>query len=183
MAANPGEKAVVILVTDGEPNGCNENFDDIAALAAAGLANGVPTYAIGLVGSNEALMNQIAQEGGTGQAFLIGNGNTSQDLLAALQAIQGNTVSCTFAVPDTSADGTPIDPKQVNLVYSSGGNAPQTVPQVASAADCGDDPAWYYDNPADPSTITLCPVFCAQVQGDASADIKLEFGCATETPQ
>jgi hypothetical protein len=178
----PNEKAVVIVVTDGEPNGCNEDFDDIAGLAGAGLANGVLTYSIGLVGSNENLMNMIAQEGGTMSAFLIGNGNTSQDLLNALLAIQGSTVSCQFVVPDTSADGTPIDPKQVNVVYSSGGGPPQTVPQVSGPGECGDAPAWYYDNPSDPNTISLCPNFCDVVQQDESAQINLQFGCATEGP-
>lgn len=179
---NPAEKSVVIVVTDGEPNGCNEDYDDIAALAADGVQNGVLTYAIGLAGSNENLMNMIAQEGGTMQAFLIGNGNTSQDLLTALQQIQGNTVSCSFVVPETASNGETIDPNQVNLVVNAGGGSTK-VPQVADSGSCGNGPGWYYDDPANPSVITLCPDYCAEIQADESAQITLEFGCATETPQ
>ena len=179
---NPGERAVVIIVTDGEPNGCNEDYDDIAGLAAAGVQNDVLTYAIGLQGSNENLMNMIAAQGGTNQAFLIGNGNTTQDLLTALQQIQGNTVSCSFVVPTEASNGQTIDPNQVNLVVTSGGTS-TTVPQVADAGSCGSDPGWYYDDPANPSVITLCPDYCDAIQADENAQIKLEFGCATETPQ
>src|SRR5690606_37867683 len=124
--------------------------------------------------SNEGLMNQIAQEGGTGQAFLIGNGNTAQDLLAALQAIQGSTVSCSFVVPEQSSDGQDIDPYQVNLLVTVNGQT-QKVPMVTDAASCTSDPGWYYDDPTDPNTITLCPGFCDTVQADENAEIRLEF--------
>ncbi len=182
LSSNPGEKSVVIIVTDGEPTSCNEDFDDIAALAADGLQNGVLTYAIGLVGSNINLMNMIALQGGTGQAFVIGNGNTAEELLAALTQIQGNTVSCSFVVPDQASNGDAIDPKQVNLVVTTGGNE-TTVPQVPDVGSCGSEPGWYYDDPANPSVITLCPEYCAQIQADDSAQVKLEFGCATQGPR
>ena len=52
QAMHSDEATVIIFVTDGEPNGCDENFDDISKLAADALANsGVKTYAIGLEGS------------------------------------------------------------------------------------------------------------------------------------
>src|SRR5256885_2534075 len=35
--AHPDEKTVVILMTDGEPNGCDENIADIAGLAGTAL--------------------------------------------------------------------------------------------------------------------------------------------------
>lgn len=47
------QNTVVVFLTDGEPNGCNEDFKDISALAATALmSSGVTTYAIGLKGSN-----------------------------------------------------------------------------------------------------------------------------------
>lgn len=180
--AAPSEVAVVILVTDGEPNGCNEDPDDIAGLAADGLADGITTYSIGLAGSNESLMNLIAQQGGSNSAFLIGNGNTSADLLAALQAIQGNSVACQFVVPETSADGEPINPGLVNVLYSPNGGEGELVPQVGGADECGSSPGWYYDDPANPKAVILCPGFCDQVQASESAQIKLKFGCATQGP-
>ena len=62
----PDENTVVVLVTDGQPNGCQEDIGTIAGLAAAALAaDGTRTYAIGLTGSEKATMDQIAMSGGT----------------------------------------------------------------------------------------------------------------------
>ena len=101
QAANPAETTVLIFVTDGEPRGCNENFDDIAALAGNALSRtGVATYAIGLEGSSEAQMDQLAAAGGTGSGIFIGNSaNAEAELLAALDTIRGETLSCNFAIP------------------------------------------------------------------------------------
>jgi hypothetical protein len=70
----------------------------------------------------------------------------------------------------------------VNLVVARNGSK-RKIPQVPDAAACGDDPAWYYDDPNDPSTLSLCPAFCSELQMDESAEIDLEFGCETLTPQ
>ncbi len=177
----PTEKAVAIFVTDGEPNGCNEDSGDIAALAGEGYTNGgIPTYALGLEGSNENLMNNIAEQGGTGQAIFIGSGaNAQQELLDALKAIQGSQVACAFQMPEP-APGETIDPTKVNVEYtpSSGGN-PTKLGQVGSEADCAANGGWYYDNPAAPTQINLCENTCAVVQGDTEAKIRVVLGCAT----
>ncbi len=180
MAAHPTEKAVVVLVTDGQPNGCNENTSAIAGLAGQALAAaGVYTYAVGLEGSSESVMNAIAAEGGTGQGIFIGNGNAEAELLAALQAIQGSQVACEFQMPE-SQNGETIDPAKVNVTYTSGSGSPDTIGQVANAAACGNGGGWYYDNPAAPTTITLCPATCSTVQADEEAKIAIVVGCATE---
>jgi len=179
LAAHPTEKVVVVLVTDGEPHGCDEDIDHIAQLAGDGLGNGVYTYAVGLEGSNEAQMNQIAQAGGTMQGIFIGNGNAQAELLAALKAIQGSQVACAFQVP-TPPNGETLDPKLVNVNYTPGGGMTTTLGQVPSAADCGPAGGWYYDNPTNPTTITLCPATCAVVQGDDQAKLDILFGCSTQ---
>lgn len=179
-AAHPAEKAVVIYVTDGEPNGCDENSDNIAALAGeAFTSSGIYTYSVGLEGSNEGLMNLIAEQGGTTQGIFIGSGaNAEQELLQALKAIQGSQVACEFAMP-TPAPGETIDPAKVNVEYTpgSGGN-PSTIGQVSDAAACTSG-GWYYDNPAEPTKIVLCPDTCQAVQSDTEAKIRVVLGCAT----
>jgi hypothetical protein len=51
QAQNPEERTVLVFLTDGEPNGCEEDFDIISQIAEDALAaSGVPTYAIGLTG-------------------------------------------------------------------------------------------------------------------------------------
>jgi hypothetical protein len=186
QTAHPSEKTVVVLVTDGEPNGCDENVNHIAQLAAVTMAaNGVLTYAVGLVGSNMGTIDTIASAGGTSQGFFVGNGNASADLLAALKAIQGSQVACTFQMPTMGTMGETIDPTLVNVNYTPGnGGADVQFGQVANQAACTPQKGgWYYDNQAKPTTITLCPTTCTVVQADQKAKIQIELGCATKPAQ
>lgn len=175
------EKVVVILVTDGEPTACQEDINTIAAYAAdAWNNNGVPTFAVGMVGSNEGQMDIIAAAGGTTEGIFIGNGNAQQDLLAALKAIQKSQVACVFAMPEAEP-GKEVDPKKINVNYTPGsGGDVNTIGQVGSAAECGSGGGWYYDDPADPAIITLCPSTCDAVQADSAAKIEILLGCDTK---
>jgi hypothetical protein len=177
LLANPDHKTVVILVTDGEPSGCEENIGAIANIAATGLLEGTPTYAVGLAGSNESQMQQIATQGG-GSAILIGNGDVQTELLQALQAIQGEQLACEIVVP-TPTMGT-LDPAKVNVSYTpGGGGAEETIGKVADEASCGPGGGWYYDDNTNPTTIFLCPATCESVQADDEGKIEVVLGCTT----
>ena len=176
----PQQQTVVVFVTDGAPNGCEEDFDIISELAADAYATtGVTTYTIGLTGSNENDMEQVAQAG-NGDSFFVDDGPmAAQDLVAALQAIQGSVLDCDFAIP-TPTDGGMADPSQVNVQYTAmPGAAPVGFTQVPSAADCSTSQSWYYDNPAAPTRIHLCPNVCDTVRANPTAGISVAIGCAT----
>jgi Mg-chelatase subunit ChlD len=184
--AQQGEGAVatvIVFVTDGEPNGCNEDINAIASNAAnAYMTAEVPTFAVGMVGSNEGQMDIIAQAGNTQKAFLIGNGNAEAELVAALKEIQKTTLACVFAMPEPAA-GEMLDPKQVNLTYTpTGSDMPITIGQVDSEAACSAAGGWgwFYDDPNKPAVIQLCPDLCNNVQKDTSGKIKVILGCDTE---
>lgn len=182
LATNPNERAVVILVTDGAPNGCQEGTNAIAGIAAqAYVDSGVLTYAVGLQGSNETLMNLIANQGGTNQGIFISAGaNAEQELLTALQAIQGSQLACSFQMPEP-APGETIDPGKINVEYTPANGMPQTIPQVANAGGCTAAGGWYYDNPTAPTMINLCPDTCNAVQADAmGGSIRVVVGCETQ---
>jgi len=181
-ARDPDAKTVVVFVTDGEPNGCEEDFDAISALAAEAFAsNGITTYAIGLAGSSEAQMDQLAQAGGSQQGIFIDNSaGAQQELLAALNAIRGMTLSCDFAVPAPTQAGSVIDPAKINITYSSAAGSPMTLGQVPSARECAAAAAWHYDNASAPTRVYLCPSACDIVRRDQSAQLKILLGCATE---
>ena len=186
QTTHPAEKTVVVLVTDGEPNGCDEDVNHIAELAATTMAaNGVLTYAVGLVGSNMGTINTIAAAGGTTQGVFVGNGNASAELLAALKAIQGSQVACTFQMPTTGSMGEIIDPALVNVNYTPGDGSPDVAfGQVPNPAACtAQKGGWFYDNPAKPTTISLCPSTCKVVQADQKAKIEILLGCATKPAQ
>ena len=177
LTAHPDHKVVVILVTDGEPNGCEQNIDAIANLAATGKLEGVPTYTVGLQGSNESQLQQIAMEGG-GSSFFIGNGDAQSDLLAALQAIRGEQLACELEIPVPEMGD--FNPLLVNVEYTPGdGSAKQTFGNVANAGACGPNGGWYYDDPANPQHIELCPTTCDSVQGDDAGKISVVLGCDT----
>lgn len=174
--ANPNEKTVVIFVTDGEPTECTTSVNKIAALASGALnAAEVLTYVIGIEGADVATVNKIAQAGGTGQAFLVQKGqNNSQveaQLLAALNAIRGTSVSCDLALQSSGI----LNPDDVSVIYTPGVGQPSVLPEVAGAQACGG--GWYFDNPNNPTKITLCPSTCNAAKGDVGAKVEVSIGC------
>ncbi len=176
---HPDDKVAVVLVTDGEPKGCDEDVTHIAALAQDALTNGgVQTYALGLAGSNEAQMNLIASAGGTNAAILIGNGNAEAELLAAFKKIQGDQLACDFPIP-TQDGGMAVDPKLINVDFTPSGGMTEVFGQVPDEAACGWGDGWYYDDPNQPTKILLCPASCAKVQADEHPKVDVLVGCAS----
>lgn len=179
-ADEASHRTAVVLVTDGEPTTCNTDIGAIAALAKdAKDAHGVLTYAIGMPGSLAAQLDQIAAAGGTDKAFLAGAGEVSAKLIAALTSIQKAQIACTFDVPAATQSGDVVDPGKVNVNYYSSAGSYVTMPRVDGLAQCTGTYGWYYDDPAAPKTITLCPSTCETVQGNMSAVIKILLGCET----
>jgi hypothetical protein len=180
-----GKKTVVVLVTDGAPNGCEPNPDTTASytqLAADALANaGIVTYAIGMQGADLALLEALAVAGGSDTPFVIGNGSIHAELAAALAAIGTAPLECTFPLPESTTAGSDVDPNLVNLTYrESADGEPETIPQVPNEAACDDSGGWYYDDPAMPTEIHLCPATCEAVQGGpAGGKLEIVLGCAT----
>lgn len=175
------ELSVVVLLSDGAPTQCNQNTKGLTNIARKAYEDaGVLTFAVGLQGSNEHLMNSIAQAGQTEKGYFIGNGNTQEELLAALKDIQKN-VTCAFAMPQTEDEDDIIDPTQVNVTHTrSGSSEPTVLSQMRDEADCGQSgDGWYYDDPVAPKVIKLCPATCAEVQNDPGAKIEIVVGCET----
>jgi hypothetical protein len=188
-AAMTDHKVVVILATDGVPNGAcsgaandSENYpapEDIAHEAFNGTKS-IPIYVIG-VGQELTSLNKLAEQGGTGSAFLIdGNQGTEQALIAALNEIRGQALSCEVAIPE-APEGQTLEPGKVNVTYSPGdGSKEVTFTMVKGKGDCSASPkSWYYDDPASPTKVILCEAACSEVQGLKTATLHVGFGCET----
>ncbi len=176
---NGTEKVVVVLLTDGAPNGCDENIGHIAKIADEGYQSSkIVTFAVGFPGSLESQMNEIATAGHSDKAFLISN-NAEAELLAALKQIQQSQLACTYEFPKGSDPAKKPDPNKVNVSYTPGGKAPSTLGQVANEAACGPNGGWYYDNPGVPTSINLCPSTCTAVQADEKGKVEIVLGCST----
>ena len=179
----PTHKVIVVLATDGDPNVCNSTVQSVADVAAAGVAGtpSMPTYVVG-VGNSTANLNQIAQSGGTKQAFIVDTTNdTTQAFIDAMNAIRGAAlIPCQYLIPKPTDGGT-LDLGRVNVNFTpSGGGATEHLGQARDVSQC--DPmsgGWYYDPPTQPTTIKLCPASCDEVTGNAMSVVDLLLGCKT----
>jgi len=192
QAQHDNQKTAVVLVTDGNPLGCNEDFRDIASLAADALAmNGVPTYAIGLAdsmgnGANTDLMNQVATAGGTKRAFFVNDSPTSAAvLLDAFDTIRGAALPCDFPLPDATDNGKPVDTTNVNVTFRAIDGEETTFTKAEAEAKCGTEASWYYDDEGAPTRIYLCPTACNLAAHELGAEFEVLVGCKTriQTPR
>lgn len=100
------------------------------------------------------------------------------DSLTAAIAVP-QSIPCEYEIP-APPDGEELDFLRVNVRYRSGGGESTVFPYVGSddGADCSTT-GWYYDDPANPTRIILCPNACTQVSGDSAGRVDVELGCQT----
>ncbi len=192
-ASNPNRTIIGILITDGDPSGCTSNLTTIGNILTTAYngGQGVRSYVIGMSGATFGNLETIAKGGGAPSHstycsgagpchyYNVANGDytTFQSVLSTIQA---SAIGCDYNMP--TSDAGIVDPNKVSVEYSPGGNPPpSTIPKVASAAACpapgGGQGGWYYDNPGNPTKITLCPATCQVVQADANAKVAVNLGC------
>lgn len=184
--AHPDHLTFIVFATDGVPTNCTYNsVSETASLAADAAAQdpSVKTYVIGVEAeenSDLGALNDIAASGGTGSAYIVNTGgNVTQEFIDALNEIRANGF-CKFQIPEPEG-GAQVNHDKINVsvVDPADPSSAVTVPNVGDEAGC--DPAlggWYYDDPADPQMIQLCPVTCEDVQlNDLQVDILV--GCDT----
>lgn len=160
--------AAVVLVTDGIPQGCNESTDVIAELASESAEDGAPVFVVGLEGSREDDLDYIAERGGTQAAFFIGNDVIEEDLLAALETIQGEVLSCTLPLPK----GNDLDYTNIR-VEARVGDARFDLSRFDGAPDCDGTPGWHLEG----DRIALCPSTCVELQTAPEVAIEISVGC------
>lgn len=187
-ATTPQHQVVLLLLTDGRPEApstcrggagpCCPSLDD-AVLAAEECRNqvGVRTFVLG-VGPLLDNLEQIAVAGGTDQAYIVEGGDVGAGVRTALNRIRGNAaIPCELALPEPPP-GDVLALNAVNLAYSSEECAVTPFAAVRSAGDCADEDGWYYDDPAAPQRILLCPTSCERVSGPGG-NLFYSVGCET----
>ena len=209
----PGGKKVLVLMTDGVPtdHDCktinHDGTDDYtqnacvkmaaAQLATVGAGGSIETFVVGvgpLPGDFQTydpyFLAALAVAGGSAPAGCDPKANangasgfcyfnvdptgstaaaTQQAFQAALDVIRGQVSTCTLAI--TATDAGAIDPGKVNVVLNG-----STISQ---------DPVngWTFDNPQDPTAITLHGTACDTLKNDGSATISIVLGCKTQVPK
>lgn len=192
--ATPGREMIGVLMTDGNPQGCETRISRLRQIIVDHLAqNQIRTFIIGMDGATENNLEQLASAGGAephqdwcGQLaspchyWNVGDGS-GDAIASALQAIVQMAVPlpCQFSVADlTPPAGETLDYNRVNVTLSENGTT-TTMSQVQDATSCpADQLAWFYDNAAAPTQIHLCPHAC-DVVGSAGdgARVSAVVGC------
>ena len=184
--ADSGRNPVILLVTDGEPKaplsaskgGCNPTLEDAVAAAGECSAAGLKTYVLG-IGPSLQNLDQIAKAGATGQAYLVANGGGAEILKALNSIRQDAQIPCTLQLP--GAGSVALDTQKVNLLYSSAScSSVTTFLNVKQPTGCdAQQGGWYYDDPARPSRIQLCPASCEAVKAPGG-QLRISVGCTTQ---
>jgi hypothetical protein len=182
--STPG-KYVIVLVTDGYPQGCDDDEHDIGpvvAVAEEAAADGVDTYVIGV--NNPPIddapdtldgLFEIAEAGGTNSAFMINTGNpeqTSSDFTNVVNTIRSQSHVCTVTIPPPP-DGRKFDKRRVRVTYTS----ESTVKELTYDPTCAGPLSWHYDDMGHPNRIELCQNTCETIRDDPDAALEVEFAC------
>ena len=193
-----GVQCVAVLITDGAPTRCSADAQVLTKIALDGKALGVKTFTIGMFGANFILLDALANAGGTDcdpqSASFACDVSQGDTLLAALNAIresvkvtetrtevQTKQLDCEWKIPPPPA-GEVFDPAKVNFQFTGQSGAVKRVGFVPSAAACKStgDLGWYFDDPAKPAKISVCPASCAEIKAAKDASVDITFGCARE---
>lgn len=190
LATNPNEEGVLILVTDGDPGACTgDTVSNVTAIAAAA-AKGTPrirTFVVGMDGATFGNLDAIAKAGeGASTAFNASGGGSDagvspqQQLLDALEKIRSGALGCEYLLPPIDSSKGVLDPSSVDIDFTAGPNDPPIkFRRVESLAKCGvTSGGYYYDDPANPKRILLCPSSCEDVRkGTSTAKVEVFLGC------
>jgi hypothetical protein len=183
---HPAYKKVILLVTDGVPEapsseGCSPSIEEAvdATTECRDSDARIDTYVLG-VGQALDNLNQIAQAGGTEQAYIVDGGNVSQSVLTALNAIRADAaIPCTLPVP--TPQGGVIDYSSVNIGICDPAENSVTTFFVDNEAGCTNDPGgWYYTEGGSTRNIQLCDSTCGVVSS-AGSTLYFTLGCGTIT--
>lgn len=181
----------VVLVTDGRPQGCDDDDDlerILEAVSDSAQAD-ISTYVIGVkqptdkegCDKNEENlvlvdnMNAVAATGRTNQPFLIDTGDpsaTQEAFATAIHAIRGQAVSCSLAIPP-HPDGGRFDKDKTNVTQKTA----EHVVDLPYDPECGPEGGWRYDDPQDPTLIVLCSPTCDTVRADPASALQVNFLC------
>jgi hypothetical protein len=187
--ADPTRRPVLVIVTDGVPQGCASSNDITAALQMANTGTPpITTYVVAVLADTDppaarATVEGLAVAGGSGVALIVSpNDQLSDKLLAALNQIRGASVPCELTIPWPTMGQLDFGKVNVRVNSTSG---PSDLVYVATADRCATvENGWYYDvDPAQgaPTRVRLCPKVCERLKADPKGSVEVRFGCRSRT--
>jgi hypothetical protein len=187
--ANPDRRVVVIVATDGAPDttcaarpddGLPNSIQNMQTVAREGLEGSpsISTFVIG-VGPGLDELSLLAAAGGSDEAVLVDRGSqgeTEGAFLAALEDIRIRATACDLPMPEPPADRIEFDLETVSVKFTYGGVS-ASFEHISGPGECGDKPAWYFDDPEDPRRIRLCESACTFVRQRVGGKLEVVFDC------
>ncbi len=180
QALRDGAKKHIIVVTDDQSSMSASAFNNaMAALPAPGFGD----YTVhGIIQVNGSTCG--VEVGTVYQTLANQTGGVIADVCSSnwgpiFQAIQdsvvdGAIIPCGYAIP-TFGEGQEFNPELVNVYYTDTFSNRTLLPAVDGVEFCSGQQAWYYDNPAAPTTINICSSACGDIEGE----LEIAFGCNT----
>ncbi len=177
-----GRAPAILLVTDGNPKTpkyehmCKPTLADAVAAAKECFESaGIRTYVLG-IGPSLSNLNQIAEAGGTKEAYLADLDNTDQ-VLSALRAVRGAArLPCelTLSPDDIGEEGVEFGASTV--AYLDVQCQYHSIPEVKDESSCKDGVGWYFDDMSAPTRIHLCETTCGEVKS-VGEQLFYSLGC------
>lgn len=178
VLANPKERVVLALVTDGDPNTCGSTAQKVAEFEQQAVTTDpkVLTYVIGLATGFTDAIGTMAAAGGTGKPILVDDGAASaQKIVDAMQSVKAAQAKCIFGVPIPA--GAQPKAQDLSVRYRTAPGAdPKELAIVADFASCSGE-AFYPDDVDSPGSITLCPAACDAVHAAPKSQVTVTSGC------
>lgn len=178
QVAQPNHKVVVVFASDGDPNSCPAQQNNIPVIADlvknAHEMSGIETYVIAISGASILNLDQLAAAGGTGKAYDV-TGNID-NFAQKMSEIRATALACEYIIPPPPANE-PFELDKVVVKYVAADGMTTEIPKSDNALDCGAMPGWYFDDPVQPQKITLCPASCDMTHLDKLGRVDVFFGC------
>jgi hypothetical protein len=190
-----GREMIGVLMTDGDPNGCEGDVPTLSTIISDHLAaTGIRTFIIGMNGATNANLEQYAIAGGADphddfcddvgppcHYWNVGDGE-GDAIADALQAIveQVTPIPCEYDVGSLSPPvGEELDFNRVNVTLTDQNDVVTTIGRVQTEGECpAGELAWYYDNPTSPQNILLCENACSEVSAQTGGSrVNVVVGC------
>lgn len=92
-------------------------------------------------------------------------------------AVMSDTAGCTFPLP-TPPEDVILSVETINVRYETPSGFGVVLGTVANVDACAMvTGGWYFDNPEEPTTITLCPTTCGEYEAGTVTNVQALFGC------
>lgn len=174
-AARTHRKVVLVLATDTRTLGC-DHLGGLATLrreAAAGLANGVPTFVLAILGADEdgvaSDLATVSEAGGTELALFSTAEAVGDALVEYLRVLRQEESACIYELPSGARAGL-----EAVVIERDGSRA--EVPQVSDEVTCRDGRGFYFSYDVELGEpvgyVELCPDTCERVSDGGRLEIR-----------